>query len=68
MNVKWKNVLGILALAFLVYLLFHMRPILDAFEDFRFSFYWPYDPVWQFFTLALFCLTAIAIFVVIFRK
>lgn len=68
MNIKWKNILGVLALAFFVYLLFHLRPILDAIEDFRFRFCWPYDPVWQFFILALFCLTAIAIFVIIFRR
>jgi hypothetical protein len=68
MKVKWKNILGVLTLIIFVYLLLHLRPILDAFEDLRFRIYWPYDPVWQFFTLALFCLTAIAIVVVIFRK
>lgn len=64
MNIQWKNIFGILALAGIVYLLAHARSIL---EELQFRVCWPQDPVWQFFMLALLCLTVIAIVTILKR-
>lgn len=69
MQIRWNNIFGLLALMFLFYIFVKAQPVVkEFFEELKYNSFMSNDPVWQFFTLSLFCLSAIAIFVIIFRR
>ena len=68
MNIKWKNIFGLIAMITSVYLILHLPKFLRIFADSMWPVFTPYDPVWQFFKLALICLTILAAVVIISRR